>query len=338
MRILLATDGSATADAALDVLLYRPWEPGSQVRVISVAEPLNERLTHMVGLFGLGKTAADAHSNYVQQLKDLVEKYALALKEKFGAENVSAEVINGKVKETIVAEASKFNADTTVLGAHGRKETADVLFGSVPEYVLSHAKSTVEILRAVSPSTMITEIERKQPVEEDKYLVALDDSECSTATLKEILSRKWPANPFFKVVCVVEPLPFQAYSGLGPWEGAGSDEYVNLVNKTLHAEQEIARKVVDNAVSKLQQQFPDANVTGEVQEGYAKDRILGTAREWPADLIIAGSHGRGGFMDFVLGSVSKATAVHAPCSIMVVRGANSSGQSSTSSASTSTAR
>lgn len=319
MRILLATDGSATADAALEVVLYRPWEAGSEVRVISVVEPLNERINNLVGMFGLAKTAQDARTTYVANLKDLVEKYAARLKEKFGADKVSAEVIEGKVKESIVAEASKFKADTIIMGAHGRNESGEFLFGSVPEYILSHAKCSAEILREVSPSVMVTEIERHQPIEEDKYLIALDDSECSEATMSEILKRQWPPKPFFKVLSVVEPLPFQAYTGLGPWEGAGSEEYVKLVNKTMEAEQTTARNVVNDAMAKLQAKFPDATVSGEVQDGYAKDRILATAKDWPADLIIIGSHGRSGFMEVVLGSVSKACAVHAPCSILVVR-------------------
>lgn len=334
MRILLATDGSTTADAALDLVLYRPWEAGTEVRVISVIEPLNEKLTHVVGMFGLSKTAIEARKMYQNRLLELVQKYASSLKGKFGDDKVTAEVLEGRVKETIVAEAAKFYADVIVLGAHGRNESGEFLFGSVPEYVLSHSKCSVEILRTISPSTMVTEIERKQPIEEDKYLVALDDSDCSEGTVKAILARQWPPKPFFKVISVVEPLPFQAYSGLGPWEGAGSEEYVNLVNKTMEAEQKVSRKVVDDTVARLQQKFPDATVTGDVQDGYAKDRILATAKEWPADLIIMGSHGRSGVMEFVLGSVSKATAVHAPCSILVVKSAPHAKSGTTSSTST----
>ena len=319
MKILLATDGYSTAEAALEVVLYRPWDPGTEVRVISVVEPLNERINHLVGLFGLAKTASDAQRRLLDQTKEIVEKFTKRLQVKFGDDKVSAVVKEGRVRESLIAEANEWQADTIVLGAHAHSDSGDMLFGSVPEYVLSRAKCAVEILRTANPSTVVTELERNQPVEEDKYLIALDDSECSEATIQELLKRKWPAKPFFKVISVVEPLPFQAYTGLGPWEGAGSEEYVQLVNKTLEAEQSIAKKVVANAVSRLQQQFADADVTGEVFEGYAKDRILSVAKDWPADLVILGSHGRGGFMEFVLGSVSKATSIHASCSVLVVR-------------------
>lgn len=324
MRILLATDGSANADAALEVVLYRPWEAGTEVRVICVVEPVHEKINQVIGLFGLAKTAAEAQKRLLDLSKELVDKYASALKKKFGDDKVSCSVIEGRIKESIVADAISWNAKLIIMGAHGRNESGEFLFGSIPEYVLSHAKSSVEILRVTSPGTVVTELERQQPIEEDKYLVALDDSDCSHSTLDEILKRQWPPKPFFKVISVVEPLPFQAYSGLGPWEGAGSEEFVNLVNKTMEAEQSVAKKVVSEAVAKIKQKFADADVSGEVLEGYAKDAILSTSKDWPADLIIMGSHGRGGFMDLVLGSVSKATATHAPCSVLVVRSAPSS--------------
>ncbi|MBX9688996.1 MAG: universal stress protein [Candidatus Obscuribacterales bacterium] len=319
MKILLATDGSANADAALDIVLYRPWEAGTKVRVISVIEPLHDKVNKIVGILRLTPIATEAHTRHKNNLLELVEKYSAKLREKFGADNVSWQVVEGKPKETIVAEADKFNADTIIMGAHGRNESGEFLFGSVPEYVLSHAKCSVEILRAISPSTMVTEIERQQPIEEDKYLIALDDSDCSAVTLQEVLNRQWPAKPFFKVISVVEPLPFQAYTGLGPWEGAGSEEYLALVSKTMEAEQSASKKIVENAISQLKAKFPDATVSSDLLDGYAKDGILQSSKDWPADLIIMGSHGRGGMMEFVLGSVSKATAMHAPCSVIVVR-------------------
>ena len=319
MRILLATDGSSQSDAALEVVLYRPWEEGTLVRVISVVEPLNEKINHLVGLFGLAKSASDAQKRFTQMTGELVEKYATRLKEKFADEAVSSAVLHGRVRETLVGEATSWKADTIVLGAHGRTETSELVFGSVQAYVLTHASCSVEILKAESPAALVAEIEHHEPLGEGKYLVALDDSECSEATMKAVLARRWPEKPSFKVLSVVEPLPFQAYTGLGPWEGAGAEEYVNLVNKTMEAELAVAKKVVADAVARLQKRFSDATVSGEVLEGYAKDRILSLAKDWSAGMIIMGSHGRSGFMEFVLGSVSKTTSIHAPCSVLVVR-------------------
>jgi nucleotide-binding universal stress UspA family protein len=47
--------------------------------------------------------------------------------------------------------------------------------------------------------------------------------------------------------------------------------------------------------------------------------ILDTAKTWGANLIVLGSHGRRGMDRFLLGSVSEAVAIHAHCSVEVIR-------------------
>ena len=43
MRILLATDGSAHGEVAVEAIAHAHYPAGSQVRVISVVEPRNSR-------------------------------------------------------------------------------------------------------------------------------------------------------------------------------------------------------------------------------------------------------------------------------------------------------
>ena len=42
MRILLATDGSRTADQARDLVAALPWHEGGRIRIVSVAPTLAE--------------------------------------------------------------------------------------------------------------------------------------------------------------------------------------------------------------------------------------------------------------------------------------------------------
>jgi nucleotide-binding universal stress UspA family protein len=62
-----------------------------------------------------------------------------------------------------------------------------------------------------------------------------------------------------------------------------------------------------------------------VREGKASDSIIDEAREWPADLIVMGTHGYTGFQKLVLGSVAQSVVSHAPCSVEVVRDRASTG-------------
>ncbi|MGE5112215.1 MAG: universal stress protein [Acidobacteriaceae bacterium] len=48
--------------------------------------------------------------------------------------------------------------------------------------------------------------------------------------------------------------------------------------------------------------------------------MVKAANEWPADLIVIGSHGRGGVERLLLGSVAESVTRHAACPVLVVRG------------------
>jgi nucleotide-binding universal stress UspA family protein len=54
--------------------------------------------------------------------------------------------------------------------------------------------------------------------------------------------------------------------------------------------------------------------------GHAAEAIGKAARDWDADLIVMGSHGRGSLGRALLGSVSEAVVRHSPCPVMIVRG------------------
>ena len=56
-----------------------------------------------------------------------------------------------------------------------------------------------------------------------------------------------------------------------------------------------------------------------IQVGKPAAEIVGTAKEWPADLIVIGSHARHGIPRALLGSVAEAVLRHAPCPVLVIR-------------------
>ena len=56
-----------------------------------------------------------------------------------------------------------------------------------------------------------------------------------------------------------------------------------------------------------------------VLKGSPKRRIVEESKAWGADLIVVGSHGRRGLTRYLLGSVSEAVAMHAHCSVEVIR-------------------
>jgi nucleotide-binding universal stress UspA family protein len=56
-----------------------------------------------------------------------------------------------------------------------------------------------------------------------------------------------------------------------------------------------------------------------VQTGIPATAITRAAKDWPADLIVMGSHGRSGMRRALLGSVAEGVMRNAPCPVLVVR-------------------
>jgi nucleotide-binding universal stress UspA family protein len=63
----------------------------------------------------------------------------------------------------------------------------------------------------------------------------------------------------------------------------------------------------------------EASVLEFLESGDPTVEIVKAAKAWPADLIVIGSHGRGGLDRMMLGSVAEAVMRRAPCPVLVIR-------------------
>ena len=84
---------------------------------------------------------------------------------------------------------------------------------------------------------------------------------------------------------------------------------------------ERAHAAVDKAAATLKAAVGSRslNVTTKILSGQATGSILDEAEAFGADLIVVGSHGHGTFERFLIGSVAHAVALHAKCSVEIVR-------------------
>lgn len=143
-----------------------------------------------------------------------------------------------------------------------------------------------------------------------KVLIALDNSQYSTAALDAVLGRPWWGDDEFMVVNVVQILT-PAYDG--------PVYYPQYYTAVREEELKNSQKLVDNAAEKLSKVAPSAHVTRKVIEGNVCVEIVNAAREWNADLIVVGSHGRRGLSKFLIGSVAEGVMHQAPCSVEIIK-------------------
>lgn len=144
-----------------------------------------------------------------------------------------------------------------------------------------------------------------------RILVAYDGSPASDAAIDVILKRPWPDRTEVRVVTVLETPIFYPLAN-------GIEVYPPLSEKVRQAMRENAYRSVQAAVEKLK--FKPGIVPGyELREGDVKRALLEAIREWGADLVVVGSHGKGAIGRLFLGSVSHALVTHAACNVEVVR-------------------
>ncbi|MBI3759993.1 MAG: universal stress protein [Deltaproteobacteria bacterium] len=146
MKILLATDGSPSSEAAVQSVATRPWPAGSEAKLISVVE------IHIAPAPG-SWFVPDSH--YLKLLHDLQEHAREAIEKaetQFkGAQTslaLTSEVIVGNTRDTILKQAEGWGADLIVLGSHGHKGINRFLLGSVSQSVAAQAHCSVEIVRS----------------------------------------------------------------------------------------------------------------------------------------------------------------------------------------------
>jgi len=80
-----------------------------------------------------------------------------------------------------------------------------------------------------------------------------------------------------------------------------------------------AQQAVASAVEILSKTFPKVSESISVLLNGPRNVIIEAADKWDADLIVLGSHGHRGIERFLLGSVSEGVALHAHCSVEVIR-------------------
>lgn len=143
-----------------------------------------------------------------------------------------------------------------------------------------------------------------------KVLIAVDGSDCSSYAVNLVAEQHWPEDTQFRIITVVEPIYYEyAYPGAYmPALGEAQKEYYGYCND-----------LIQSKVAQVKAGHPKNDVTFKVIDGMIADSIIDEAKDWSADLIVVGSHGRKGFQKFLLGSVAEKIATHAPCSVEIIK-------------------
>jgi len=289
MKILLAVDASQASRNAVAEVLARVWPARSTFDVITVVEPIH--------MWTTSETADAIYRRSADLLRTTLERLRTA------GLDADGDILQGDPKRAILDRAAKTHASLVVVGSNLVSAVEHFLLGNVAANVLRHAPCSVLIARP-----------KPEAVSGPKILLTTDGSTYSDAAARSLVMRTWPKSAEVRVMSVVEFVLPPGQSFLEP-PFTGSEP----IQKIREDAMKLAQDAVASAVRILEKSFANISESISVLLERPHTLILKEARDWNADLIVMGSHGRQGADRFLLGSVSEAVATHAHCSVEIIR-------------------
>jgi nucleotide-binding universal stress UspA family protein len=295
MRILLATDGSVSADHARDLVADASWPEGTEIRVVAALD-ISPALFGSPWIPAVPPDADRYEDEAVESFRDVLEKAAAALAAP--GRIVQTELLRATPTLAVVEEMHKWAPDLTVVGSRGHGPVETTLLGSTCSAIIDHATAPVLVVRGRGLGHVI---------------LAEDGSDAARAA--ERLVTTWPlfADSLVDVVSVVDvAAPWR--TGIAPaMFGNAMDVYTDMIASAHETQAAIA------AQTAARLRGSGLRVEMELREGDPAGEIVAAAREDQADLVVIGSRGHTGIARLVLGGVAHGVLTHAPCSVLVVR-------------------
>jgi nucleotide-binding universal stress UspA family protein len=283
--ILVAVDGSAESDAAVRWATHEAVMRDAPITLMHVVPPVlvTWPIASLQGSFN------EWQENHAREVIEQAQKMLGASLGGSQPSDMRIRVPHSDVVPTLVQASKK--AQMIVVGSRGMGAIGRALLGSVSSGVVHHAHCPVAVVHAD---------ETKAPADTSPVLLGIDGSpasEAATALAFDEASRRG-----------VDLVALHAWSDVGVFPSLGMD---------WHEFEEQGHEVLAERLAGWQEQYPDVHVRRLV--------VCDTPARWlidesqQAQLVVVGSHGRGGFTGMLAGSVSTAVAEAAKAPVIVVR-------------------
>ena len=313
MKILIAYDGSESADTGIDGLQRAGLPTEADALVVSVAEvwlPPTPNPDGLDDIFPLQnppglKRSREHAARIVVHAKELAALGTKLVQRIFPNWKVGHQVENGSPGFELLNSASDWQPDLIIVGSHGHTALGRFVLGSVSQKVLTEALTSVRVARRTTGVGASAE----------RIIVGVDGSPGSHAAIKAVASRHWTLGSEVRVVVAQDLMKAFPFALLIP----PVNEFVNEANEE---EDNQAKEIVKKAVAELRAGLDGKSVTVSslIDGGDPKQVLVRCAEAFGADCIFTGATGFSNRLErFVLGSVSAAVAARAHCSVEVVR-------------------
>jgi nucleotide-binding universal stress UspA family protein len=287
MNITVAVDGSSCSGYAIQALAH-------------LAPPEELVLVHAMNLPDFNyamitpELRAEVQADMEAKLRKEGEGILAKAQEQLPSGYSQAQQIHqvGHPVNVILETAQSAKSHLIILGARGLGQVKELVLGSTSHRVLMHAPCSTMIIK--EPLTRLT-----------KILLPIEGEEDINAALQFLA-----LHPFREAVAVdvfaVWPQPQLAWPVT-----LGQSKLLEM--HAIEAAQDRMKSVTDKLIR--------MNYTAEAKVGMGDPAfaILEQAKASQVDLILMGTHGRGGLARFLMGSVSHSILHQADCPVIIVR-------------------
>lgn len=277
--ILIPTDGSDCAEAAVDYAEDLAMRYGATVHALCVVDP--RTLEH-----------GPHYDQETEKSTNIAENTCNDL----SAADLSAKpaVLTDLPHKAILQYVTKQDIDLIVMGTHGRTGVDRYLLGSVTEKVVR--LSDVPVLTVKAEDEEVT-----YPYTD--ILVPTDGSEGAGVAIRPAVDIASKYDARVHALSVIEPM------ALG----------VDVRSKAIIDSLEKAAQDAVETVEERATQASVSGVETAIEHGSPYREIRSYVDEYEIDLVVMGTHGRSGIERYLLGSVTEKTVRTSPVPVMTVR-------------------
>lgn len=299
MRILCAVDGSEYSQWGVQALeAFADREPEQVTLLHVVDKPALQSLTGKNPL-SERRTLAAMEKAGVILLRDAARSAHVALGQAATAPRTKFQTVlaHGPLANTIVKHARRLKVGLIVMGSRGLSDIQGFLVGSVSRQVASTAACSVLVVKQPMPKLL-------------HVTLAVDDSKPSRAAAKFLRSRILPESATVTILTSVE--------------SPVTDFAARYLSESQLAE--LKQPVMERAtalVNALRDDFikEGYSVVTQIQMNHVIDTIVKYIEANHDQLLVIGARDLTKSERLHLGSVSESLLRHAPCSVLIVRGA-----------------
>ncbi|MFY7069367.1 universal stress protein [Nocardiopsis changdeensis] len=289
--VVVAVNGSPASERAVDWAAGEARRRGRRLRLVyAFSWPLYHSLPRDLPGFDVDEFAlrivGSARLRALQLEPDLT---------------VEAVHITSDPVTVLLLESQK--AHMLVMGAHHRTAVDAVIPGSTDLEMLVSALCPIVIVPDLPPGTATGRI-----------LVGVDGSETARLAVEWAFPAADTRKAVLRAVTVHEEHAWWRFGALQEPSWTGSEKEKETAETEARA---AAGRLLSDAIADERVRWPQVRVEEVVAVGHPAQALCAAAQD--CDLMVVGSHGRGGFAGMLLGSVSRHVISHSPCPVAVVR-------------------